>query len=149
MQFKWEKIGIQTRVDKNQLYIFDPFRKRHILATPEEEVRQFTLYTLCTDKGYPANAIAVERQITYLKRKKRFDAMVYLDGQPIALIECKAAHIPLKQAVFNQVCEYNFVLRVPYLMITNGHSSICARVNHVTKKYEFIHSLPDYNSLSN
>lgn len=148
MQFKWENLGIKTRVDKNHIYIFDPFRKKYIVATPEEEVRQFTLFKLCRDQGYPHNAFAIERQITYLRRKKRFDILVYLENQPVVLIECKAGHIALNQRVFDQVCQYNFVLKVPFLMITNGAASLYAHVNYDEKTYVIIDRLPDYNSLS-
>lgn len=149
MQFKWEKIGIQTRVDKNKLEIFDPFRKKYVVATPEEEVRQFTLYTICKYLDYPKNCISVERQLMYNKRKKRFDALIYIDGKPTILIECKARDITLNQSVFDQVCAYNFVLRVPYLMITNGHSSFYAKVDFEKKTYQFIENLPNYKSLIN
>ena len=149
MQFKWEKIGIKTRVDKNQLSIFDPYRKKYILATPEEEVRQFVLYQLRVELGYPINTISVERQVKYLNMRKRFDALVYVGGKPKILIECKASHISLTQRVFDQVCEYNFVLKVPFLMITNGPTSLFAQIDFENKTHKLIDNLPDYYSLSN
>lgn len=149
MQFKWEKIGIKTVVDKNKLFIFDPFRKRRIMATPEEEVRQFLLYQLCKDFDYPSNAIAVERQIIYNQKKKRFDALVYKDGEPIMLIECKAPVINLNQEVFHQICAYNFVLKVPYLLVSNGQKTMVARVNPYQKEYTFLVDIPKFHHLTN
>jgi type I site-specific restriction-modification system R (restriction) subunit len=149
VQFKWENLGIKTRVDKNQLYLFDPYRKKYILATPEEEVRQFTLYQLVHNKGYPSNSIAVERQLLYNNRKKRFDILVYVQHKPTILIECKSADIQLSQKVFDQVSTYNFTLQVPYLLITNGRQSICAKLDTELRQHIFLEELPSYNSLIN
>ncbi len=147
MQFNWENIGIKTRVEKNVLYFFDPIRKRYLQTTPEEEVRQWIIHFLIHQKNFPISNISVEKQITYLNRKKRFDILIYKNAKPLFLIECKAPTVAVNQEVLNQICTYNFVLSVPYLLVTNGESQICCRMNLEQKTYQFLTTIPDYKSL--
>ncbi len=148
MQFNWENIGIKTRVDKNGLSFFDPVRKRYIRSTPEEEVRQWIIYQLVHQLGYPINKIAIEKQINYLNKKKRFDILIYGETNPVFLIECKAPHIRLTQATLNQVAEYNFTLKVPFLMISNGVKHLVCKVNVKEKSFQYLDHIPDYKSLA-
>ena len=148
MQFNWEKIGIRTRVDKNRLQIFDPFRKRYIYVTPEEEVRQFTLYRLTRELGYPAATIAVEKQIRYQNLAKRFDILIYDGAQPQLLIECKAPDVPLTQKVFDQLAAYNHVLSVPNVAITNGKNTVFAQLKSSPDQYVYSNYFPPFGSLT-
>ena len=147
MQFNWENIGIKTRVEKNKRYFFDPIRKRYLLITPEEEVRQWIIHYLINNLGYPLTNIAVEKQISYLNRKKRFDVLIYKHGTPRLLIECKAPNVPINQATLNQIATYNFTLNVPYLLLTNGANQLCCHVNSEAKTYVFLEAIPPYKSL--
>ncbi len=147
VQFNWENIGIKTRVDKNVVYFFDPIRKGYFQSTPEEEVRQWLIYQLVEHLGYPTTCIAIEKQIQYLKRKKRFDILVYTNGKPIMLIECKAPQIKLNQKTLNQIGEYNFALKVPYLMVTNGKQHLVCKANLEKKSFQFLDAIPTYKSL--
>lgn len=147
VQFSWENIGIKTRVDKNKRYFFDPIRKKYLMCTPEEEVRQFLIYELCNQFGYPINTIAVEREIKYNGLKKRFDVLVYKDSKPILLIECKAPKVPLTNLVFEQVSAYNHVIDVPYLLVSNGNTTIVAHIDTSTKMIDFLKDIPEYHSL--
>jgi hypothetical protein len=147
VQFNWENIGIKTRVEKNKIYFFDPIRKRYLLVTPEEEVRQWVIHHLTSVLGYPSTTISVEKQIKYLNRNKRFDVLVYKDSKPALLIECKAPHIAIDQSALNQIATYNFVLQVPYLLLTNGTKQICCSVDSLNKTYEFLEALPTYKEL--
>lgn len=147
MQFNWENIGIKTRVEKNKLYFFDPIRKRYLQTTPEEEVRQWVIYHLTQVLDYPITNISVEKQIKYLNRNKRFDILIYKAAKPIFLIECKAPQISVDQTTLNQISTYNFVLEVPYLLITNGAKQICCKVDSANKTYAFLESIPTYKSL--
>ena len=147
MQFNWENIGIKTRVEKNKMYFFDPIRKRYLLVTPEEEVRQWVIHHLTTVLDYPRTTIAVEKQIKYLNKNKRFDILIYKGSKPALLVECKAPRVPIDQSTLNQIATYNFVLQVPYLLITNGSKQICCRVDFENMTYEFLEALPTYKSL--
>lgn len=102
-------------------YLFDVIRKKWIILTEEEWVRQNIIQYLIKGLQYPSTVIAVEKEIRLHDMKKRFDLLVYnADHQPWMLIECKAPHIPLTQDVLQQVLRYNMSVPVSYLIITNG-----------------------------
>ncbi|MFN0199908.1 MAG: type I restriction enzyme HsdR N-terminal domain-containing protein [Bacteroidia bacterium] len=103
--------------------IWDISRKKWVIASPEEWVRQHVLHFLVKEKGIPLSMIAVEREIAYLKRKKRFDLVVFdAQAQPFILCECKAPSVSLTPDVAFQIATYNTVLNAPFLLITNGLS---------------------------
>lgn len=106
-------------------YIFDAIRKIWLLLTEEEWVRQNFVHYLIVVKHYPSTAIAVEKEIKLGDLKKRFDVLIYdAHFQPWMLIECKAPHIILSEEVLQQVLRYNISVPVPYIIITNGNSTI-------------------------
>ncbi|MBL0355858.1 MAG: type I restriction enzyme HsdR N-terminal domain-containing protein [Chitinophagaceae bacterium] len=110
---------IKTEAGKE--FIFDEVRKKWVMLTPEEWVRQNFLQYLIQVKKYPAALIAVEKEIGTADLKKRFDIVVY-DGnhQPFMIVECKEMSVALDKKVLDQVLRYNISLQVPYLVITNG-----------------------------
>ena len=102
--------------------IFDTLRKKWIMLTPEEWVRQNFVQYLLQEKKYPASLIAMEKGIRLGELKKRFDILVYDNNhQPWMMIECKAATIKLDEAVLQQILRYNITLPVPFIIITNGN----------------------------
>jgi hypothetical protein len=103
-------------------FIFDEIRKRWIVLTPEEWVRQNFLQYLIRVKKYPASLIAIEKEIKLGDLKKRFDIVVYgHNTKPWMIVECKEMNVPLDKKVLEQVLRYNITLQVPYLVITNGN----------------------------
>ena len=113
----------QPKIKKEQAveYIFDEFRKRWVILTPEEWVRQNILQYLTKIKLYPASLIAIEKEIALGELKKRFDIVVYdKDSRPWMIVECKEMNVALDQQVLDQVLRYNIPMQVPYLVITNG-----------------------------
>ncbi|MDP3929707.1 MAG: type I restriction enzyme HsdR N-terminal domain-containing protein [Bacteroidota bacterium] len=102
-------------------YIFDSIRKKWVVLTPEEWVRQHVIAYLVQTERLPASLIAVERMIKYNKLVKRFDVLLYNTlGKPAMLIECKAPEVNLSKETLFQIATYNTVFKVPYLFITNG-----------------------------
>ena len=136
---------LQFSEKEGKRYLFDPFRKKHIVVTPEEVVRQLFLHYLVAEKNYPSSLIAVEKQVTVHGRKKRFDILVY-DKQmnTILLAECKAPYIAITNAVFEQVAWYNYALRADYLVATNGLDTYCCAIDFKKKSYRFIKEVPEY-----
>ena len=108
--------------------VFDPVRRRWVALTPEEWVRQQTLVRLHA-AGYPPEVMQVEGAITLNGMTRRCDIVVYRDGQPWMIVECKKSEIPLTQRVCDQACRYNTVLRVPYLLLTNGRQEVIVAVD--------------------
>ena len=101
--------------------IFDPIRKKFVALTPEEQVRQHVIKVLTRCQGYPETHLAVEYGFKYNKRQYRADLVVFNRAlQPRLLVECKAPSVKLTAEVIDQVVRYNYVLDVPYILITNG-----------------------------
>jgi type I site-specific restriction endonuclease len=123
-------------------FIFDEFRKRWIVLTPEEWVRQNFLQYLTQTKKYPASLIAVEKEIKLGELKKRFDIVVYdRNSKPWMIVECKEMNVSLDKSVLDQILRYNISLDVPYLVITNG--SYCMALQLKENLMEIIGVLPD------
>lgn len=126
-------------------FIFDEIRKKWMVLTPEEWVRQHFLQYLIQVKKYPASLIAVEKEIKLGDLKKRFDIVVYDNNtRPWMIVECKEMNVPLDKKVLDQVLRYNISMQVPYLVITNGN--YCMAMSLKDKTMTSLESLPDYNS---
>ncbi len=130
----------------NKLLIFDELRKKFMILTPEEWVRQnFAMY-LINELKYPRGLIKSESGLKYNQLKKRTDIVVYdHEGRPFMVVECKAPEIAISQKTFNQVAEYNSVLRARYVAITNGLRHFCCGIDHRSRKIEFRPSFPSHN----
>ena len=132
-------------VDKDgKRYVFDIIRKKYILFTPEEKVRQEVIHGLINHLQYPKAAISVEKAFKVYDRTKRYDIVIYKNEQPWMLIECKAEKVAINQETFNQAGRYNIELQVPYLFITNGKSNYVVKVDFENKKFNFLEELPSY-----
>lgn len=129
--------------------IFDEFRMKYVVLTPEEWVRQNFIRFLKEEKKYPSMLIAIEKGIKVNNMKKRFDAVVHnRDGQPIMLIEFKSPDIKISQKVMEQISRYNLNLNVNYLLISNGLSHYCCHIDKETGEIIFLKDIPDYYELT-
>ena len=125
MSIQFPSPQFRTRMEGEKRFIFDPIRKRWLLLTEEEWVRQNFVQFLIQSAGYPSSQIALEKEILLYELKKRFDILVYdRNHRPWMMIECKASHIPLNEEVLQQVLRYNLSIPVPYLIISNGMSTV-------------------------
>jgi hypothetical protein len=128
--------------------IFDEVRKKYVALTPEEWVRQNFIKYLINIKGYPASLIAIEKGLTVYKQPKRFDAVVYdKKAQPLMLLEFKAPEIGITQKVFEQISIYNQLLKVEYLLVSNGLKHYCCEISFEKEEIIFLKEVPEYNSL--
>ena len=129
-------------------FIFDSLRKKYVALTPEEWVRQHFTHFLLEVKGYPAGLLANEVQIRLNGTKKRCDTVLYgRDKNARMIVEYKAPLVDITQAVFDQITRYNMVLRVDYLVVTNGLRHFCCRINYATNTYQFLPEIPAYAEL--
>ena len=134
---------IQVRESEGRREVFDPVRRRWVMLTPEEWVRQNTLLRL-SEAGYPLEVMQVEGAITLNGMTRRCDIVVFRDSRPWMIVECKKSEIPLTQKVCDQACRYNTVLRVPYLMLTNGRQDVMIEVDYSKNYLQQLHDLPPY-----
>ena len=140
---------LKTREANDKLEVFDIIRKKYVVLTPEEWVRQQFINYLITEKNYPASLIAIEKGIKVLSMSKRFDAVVSdQTGYPVALIEFKSPDVNITQKVFEQIAAYNMRLKVRYLIVSNGMKHYCCKVDYEKKKFTFLDDIPMYNDLT-
>ncbi|HOD68542.1 MAG TPA: type I restriction enzyme HsdR N-terminal domain-containing protein [Bacteroidaceae bacterium] len=128
--------------------IWDPIRKVWTALTPEEQVRQAFVSYLVNYKGVPLSHIANEQTIDLNGMKRRCDSVVYnRAGNPAVIVEYKSPAVTITQKVFDQISRYNIVLRVDYLMVSNGLKHYCVRMNYDAGTYSFLTDIPDYSQL--
>ena len=140
------EIKITEREGKRQ--IFDPLRKSYVALTPEEWVRQHFVNYLLRYKGYPTSLTANEVGITLNGMSRRCDTVIYDKSlKPRAIVEYKAPSVKITKEVFAQISRYNLVLRVDYLIISNGLQHYCCKMNYTNNSFTFMQDIPDYNTL--
>jgi hypothetical protein len=135
-QFKLKQQGLRTQ-------IFDSIRKKYVMLTPEEWVRQNFLQFLIQEKNYPSSLIAVEAGLKYNQLQKRMDVLVYdKQGTPHLMVECKAPEVKINQDVFDQIARYNMVFKVKYLVVTNGMHHFCCLMDYTNNAYQYLEQIP-------
>lgn len=138
--------AFRTRSEGGREFIFDPHRKKWLLLTPEEWVRQNFLQYLVRVRNYPASYIALEKEIRLGELRKRFDILVYdRSHQPWMMVECKGMDVPLGEEVLHQVLRYNISVPVQYLVITNG--THCYAFTRKNEKLEPLGEIPAFEIL--
>lgn len=126
-------------------YIFDEIRKKFLVLTPEEWVRQHFVQFIINERNYPKSLIRLEGGLKLNTLQKRSDIVAFNSkGEKILMVECKAPHIPINQKVFDQIARYNIIHRIPLLAVTNGLQHYYCTIDFDTKSYQFIRELPAY-----
>lgn len=147
-QLEFRQYHFQTKNTENKWRIFDIIRKKYVVLTPEEWVRQHVIHFLVYDKGYPKTLMAVERLIKVNDLEKRFDIAVFnTDGSIHILVECKSYKVKITQGVFDQIARYNLTLKSSILMLTNGLTHYYCSVNNDKQQYDFLDQLPIYTKV--
>lgn len=128
--------GYDLKKEGERTYIYDSIRKKYLLNTPEEWVRQHFVNFLVNHRNYSKNLISLETGLKYGTRRKRTDIQVFgNDGNLDILVECKAPNIILNQKVINQILQYNKILKPNILAITNGIEHIFVEINGLDIEY--------------
>ena len=131
------------------LVILDTLRKRWVALTPEEWVRQNFVRYLIEDREFPAALMNNEISLTQNGIKRRCDTLVAdRQGLPLVIVEYKAPTIEISQKTFDQIVRYNMVLRAQYLIVTNGMSHYCCKIDYENNSYAFLQEIPPYNVLA-
>ncbi|MBZ0328171.1 MAG: type I restriction enzyme HsdR N-terminal domain-containing protein [Altibacter sp.] len=139
--------GYQFRFksNENKSLIFDEVRKKFVVLTPEEWVRQHVIHFLHSEKKYPLSHINVEKQLKLHNTVKRYDIVVFnADGSIHLMVECKAPSVEITQDTFDQIARYNLVLDATYLMVTNGLEHYYCRMDLENQRYVFLKDIPLY-----
>lgn len=131
------------------LVILDTLRKRWVALTPEEWVRQNFVRYLIEDREFPAALMNNEISLTQNGIKRRCDTLVAdRHGLPLVIVEYKAPTIEISQKAFDQIVRYNMVLKAQYLIVTNGMSHYCCKIDYENNSYAFLQEIPPYNVLT-
>ena len=135
----------ELQIDKREdgSYVFDAIRKKYLLLTPEEWVRQHFIHLLISHLNYPSGLFQLERQHTYQVKLKRTDILILgKNGHPFLLVECKAHSEKLSEQTLNQIAVYNKTLQAHFIAITNGIKHFIWKLEN--QKYIQLEEFPVY-----
>lgn len=136
----------KTRTQEGKTQVFDPLRRRYCALTSEEEVRQKVLYLLVEHLGVPQGLLAVEYSIKVNGLDKRCDAVVFgREGEPLMIVECKAASVQLTQKTLDQAVRYYSALHPKFLMLYNGENCYCFKTENGS--LNAMDHLPNYQEM--
>ena len=136
---------LKTKLVEGTTQVFDQVRKKYLVLTPEEWVRQHFIHYLNQEKNYPLGLMGVEKMVKYNGMQTRADIVLYTtEGKPNMIVECKAPNVKITQEAFNQIAKYNFKLKVKYLVLTNGIQHFCCQMDYETNGIKFLEEIPSY-----
>lgn len=148
MELNLPSFDIRLQRDDEGVKIFDRLRRKFIILTPEEWVRQHFVNYLINHKGFPESLMANEIGITLNGTRRRCDTVVFdKHGSPMVIVEYKASSIVISQSTFDQIVRYNMVLHARYLIVSNGMNHYCCRIDYDNMSYDFLKEVPDYADL--
>jgi hypothetical protein len=125
--------------------LFDPVRKKWVVATPEELIRQQWINRLHHESNFPLSMLSIEKKLIVLGLEKRYDLVAYnKEFKPYILMECKSENVKLNQKSFDQAARYNIALKAPFLIITNSIHTFVIQIDFIAEKYTFIQEIPKY-----
>lgn len=146
-QLQFPAYNFRFKSSENKISIFDEIRKKFVVLTPEEWVRQHVIQFLLRDKNYPKSHINVEKELLLNQTKKRYDIVIYnKNGSIFLIVECKAPQIEISQNTFDQIARYNLSLKAEYLMVTNGLHHYYCQMDYKNEKYQFLKEIPNYEA---
>ncbi len=139
------KANLKLSKKGDVFFVWCVSRKKTLLLTPEEWVRQHVIHYLVNDKNIPLGLLISEYSIKINKLSRRCDIVVIgTDQQPKLIVECKATDVAINQKVFHQIAQYNFKLNVDYLMLTNGLNHVICKIDRINNTFIFLEELPDF-----
>ncbi len=141
--------AFKIKEDEQRHYIFDELRKKYLLLTPEEWVRQHFVQYLIKHKNFSSSLISLEQGMKLNELQKRTDILVYNNtGAVVMLVECKAPNVKINQDVFDQASRYNIKHKVNYIVVTNGLSHYCCKIDYELLSTTFLNDIPNSEELN-
>lgn len=146
LALNFPRYTFRLKNSENKIAVFDELRKKFVLLTPEEWVRQHVVHFLLKEKNFPKSLLNVEKQLKIHDLIKRYDVLAYKpDGSIHLVVECKAASVPITQDTFDQIARYNLTLQAKYLMVTNGLQHYFCQLDYEAEQYHFLEDLPEWS----
>lgn len=144
-KLNFPQYSFRFKNNQNKVAVFDDSRKKFVILTPEEWVRQNCVKFLQTEKNYPLSLINVEKQFKIAGLTKRYDIVVFEpDGNIQVIVECKAPSVKITQETFDQIARYNLTLKANFLMVTNGIEHYFCKMDYENENYIFLKEIPEY-----
>lgn len=141
--------SFRTRHSGGKTFIFDEIRKKFLVLTPEEWVRQNFIRYLAGEKGFPTALMVIERGLKVNGNLFRADLLIYgRSGVPLLAAEFKATDVRITQAAFDQIARYNMQFRVPYLIVSNGLDHYCCLIDFQQGRYSFLKEVPEFGDIA-
>ncbi len=138
-------LRIRQKSDQNE--VWDPVRKKYVLLSSEELVRQLLIQFLLVEKKSRLTALSVERQILVFGQRRRYDLMIHDHrGQPNVLIEVKAPEVAITQHTLDQIARYNLAFDVSWLIVSNGIQTFCMQLDQTNGSIQFLDVIPDFSA---
>lgn len=142
------KANLKLSRKEGIVYVWDTLRRKNLVCTPEEWVRQHVISYLILQKNYPNGLIASEHPIEVNNLKRRCDIVIFNRNQhPVLMVECKAPEIKLSENTFHQIAQYNFKMNVKYLVMTNGIQTITCYVDHENNRLQYLEEIPSFSEI--
>ncbi len=134
--------------EEDKQKVFDIIRKKYVVLTPEEYVRQQFIRYLINEKKYPKGLISVEKQLKIYDTEKRADIVLFnTSAKPVVIVELKAPSVKITQKAFDQTARYNMNFKADYLIVTNGLKHYCCKLDYGNNTYSFLKEIPNYENL--
>lgn len=144
MELSLPKYKLQIQEKDGKKMVFDPFRKKYVVLTPEEYVRQYFARFLTEEKGFPSGLTAIEHRLKFYDLNRRADIVNYnAAGHVVMITECKAPSVNISQKTFDQIARYNMKLKARFLVVTNGLNHFCCEYLS-GGNYRFLRDIPHY-----
>ena len=144
-QLNLPNVILKIKLVKGITQVFDTVRKKYLVLTSEEWVRQHFIHYLNSEKRYPLGLMGVEKTVKYNGQSTRADIILYTNmGKPNMIVECKAPEVKITQDTFDQIAKYNFKLKVNFLVVTNGMQHFCCAIDYENNKINFLKEIPQY-----
>ena len=144
MKLNLPETGLRIRTREGREEVWDAIRRRWLVLTPEEWVRQQMIGYLTGHKNADPLLIQQEQCLTLHGTSRRADIVVYdAQARPQLVVECKAPQVKLTREVLEQAVRYNLVLKVPYILITNGLTHYCFRYDASENRFAALDEVPD------
>jgi len=143
---KYPTFNVKIKHEGKKALVFDEVRKKWIVLTPEEWVRQHFINYIITAKEFPTSLLSIEKEIELNGTKRRYDAVVFNTAmQPVLLVECKSPDVAITEQTAEQALRYNLVMGVRYLVLTNGLQEIV--IDTLENKLKYLPEIPMYKEL--
>ncbi len=143
LQLNLPPFQTRTRKADGKEQIFDTYRRKFVALTPEEWVRQHFCHYLTDHLGYPSGRLVNEYLVEINGQPKRCDTVIFdKDAKPLVVVEYKASSVEITQNVFDQILRYDWVLKAPYLIVSNGLQHLCCHIDYTTQQAAFLQEIP-------